>query len=88
MASERNFSSSIRYSILQKSHKNKQYSQNSLSCRNKGNIPQKALFMQDDAFRVYIELVPRQIEGLIGSRKHAVYFKGELIIWSWALHTG
>ena len=38
--------------------------------------------MQDDAFRVYIELVPRQIEGLIGSRKHAVYFKGELIIWS------
>jgi len=49
----------MRYSILQKSHKNKQYSQNSLRCRNKCNIPQNALFMQDDAFRVYIEFLDK-----------------------------
>jgi hypothetical protein len=54
ITSERNFSSSICYSTLQKSHKNKQYSQNSLRCRNKCNILKKALFMQDDALPVYI----------------------------------
>jgi hypothetical protein len=57
IASERNFSSSICYSTLLESHKNKQHSQNSLRCRNKCNILQKALFMQDDALPAYTELL-------------------------------
>jgi len=49
----------ILFSRKSQEKKNKQYSQNSLRCRNKCNIPQKALFMQDDAFRVYIEFVDK-----------------------------